>query len=1021
MTHSELQITLQLSHNVVVTKRDILCVSLATTRRAPGTTMPSMASTPTVGCRVASSTSATGSGQGRRAGSTPRADVQIFRRGALRFANVRRDRPTPSIAAVAGKASARRATRSLNPRAVLDDEGIPWDAEELNLSDLPQAPAGLSYDGDVVPGSSLPELANRLLDAVKMQYKDTMYDECVVDMSPFGVEECSGDLHDACAEVAVSANAAQIAGEFNMAMRRRELRRLRSALWELRKILESAPDGCSITVRHRLELLRSASLDVCHPRMRAADAPAPSAIPNFQTVHLDVEVDAVPDIFSDPVIESASTACDAESGGPAVAFYRGGQPTAEGRSWMVTKKFKTVIDLRFEDRDNQWTRPVGGGAGVGKLGDASLEVIHLPVTDMEPPSFEDVERFIEVADDESKRPMFVHCKAGIGRTGSMVSCWRISHGMKVDDALALESLNCDFGSLAQEAFVREFADRLLRKRAGSWDDDDEMRATIRLEEQHEHEGDVKTKKENQGEFFDTSGAVYKVSGATETPSKSGAQSPTAPDPSKPWKEAAAEFVNQNLETAPAYEGAGFSEDGDLASVSGARFPSNQNSPEGVGSGGSTTDASAVGEHSSLDQAPDMYVIRTDGFTCTREEVEERMLKISHPSTQQLVLVWRVPPRRIFIVKKLGFALLRNLIEVAHAFMSMGFEVIVEESVVEEMKRAAFENDRENVVDVTATEVKEKKRKKVIDPAETASAAEVRDNVLSKVGTLRVDSSDGRIPREDWGTVDLVVCLGGDGVILHASKLFQGPVPPLMGFHFGSMGFLTNHPPKQMAQSLLQSVGRGPKKVANVKGGIPITLRMRLECTLVKKKDSARNGGNGAPSHVYTVLNEVLVDRGPSPFLSKIEAYDRGQLITTIQADGVMLATATGSTAYSVSAGGSMVHPNVPAILMTPICPHTLSFRPVVLPDSVEVELRVADDARCSAWVSFDGKERCELCSGDSIFIRMSQFPVPTINYADQTGDFISSLRRCLRWNERDEQKPLDEAAMRELREIAGDN
>ena len=165
----------------------------------------------------------------------------------------------------------------------------------------------------------------------------------------------------------------------------------------------------------------------------------------------------------------------------------------------------------------------------------------------------------------------------------------------------------------------------------------------------------------------------------------------------------------------------------------------------------------------------------------------------------------------------------------------------------------------------------------------------------------------------------------------------------MGFHFGSMGFLTNHPPEQMARSLLQSVGRGPKKVANVKGGIPITLRMRLECTLVKKKDSARNGGDSAPSHVYTVLNEVLVDRGPSPFLSKIEAYDRGQLITTIQADGVMLATATGSTAYSVSAGGSMVHPNVPAILMTPICPHTLSFRPVVLPDSVEVELRVADD------------------------------------------------------------------------------
>ena len=73
---------------------------------------------------------------------------------------------------------------------------------------------------------------------------------------------------------------------------------------------------------------------------------------------------------------------------------------------------------------------------------------------------------------------------------------------------------------------------------------------------------------------------------------------------------------------------------------------------------------------------------------------------------------------------------------------------------------------------------------------------------------------------------------------------------------------------------------------------------------------------------------------------------------------------------------------------------------------------------CSAWVSFDGKERSELCSGDSVFIRMSQFPVPTVNYADQTGDFISSLRRCLRWNERDEQQPLDEQTMKALRKIS---
>ena len=94
--------------------------------------------------------------------------------------------------------------------------------------------------------------------------------------------------------------------------------------------------------------------------MRAADAPAPSAIPNFQTVHLDFSFDAVPNDFSE------ETTCLVED--PEVAFYRGGQPTAEGRAWMVSRGFKTVVDLRFEDRDNQWTRPVGGGAGFGKLG-----------------------------------------------------------------------------------------------------------------------------------------------------------------------------------------------------------------------------------------------------------------------------------------------------------------------------------------------------------------------------------------------------------------------------------------------------------------------------------------------------------------------------------------------------------------------------------------------------------------------------------------------------------------------------
>jgi hypothetical protein len=113
-----------------------------------------------------------------------------------------------------------------------------------------------------------------------------------------------------------------------------------------------------------------------------------------------------------------------------------------------------------------------------------------------------------------------------------------------------------------------------------------------------------------------------------------------------------------------------------------------------------------------------------------------------------------------------------------------------------------------------------------------------------------------------------------------------------------------------------------------------------------------------------------------------------------QADGIMLATPTGSTAYSVAAGGSMVHPNVQAILLTPICPHSLNFRPIILPDYVEMELRVPDSARVGAWVCFDGKQRQELQRGDSVFIKMSENPVPTINRADLTTGVCGFVVVC---------------------------
>lgn len=127
-------------------------------------------------------------------------------------------------------------------------------------------------------------------------------------------------------------------------------------------------------------------------------------------------------------------------------------------------------------------------------------------------------------------------------------------------------------------------------------------------------------------------------------------------------------------------------------------------------------------------------------------------------------------------------------------------------------------------------------------------------------------------------------------------------------------------------------------------------------------------------------------------------------MTTAQADGLCISTPTGSTAYSLSAGGSLVHPEIPAILISPICPHTLSFRPMLLPDSMELRIAVPYNSRSTAWASFDGRGRVELKQGDHIKVTASRYPFPTICAENQSVDWFESISRTLKWNERQRQK-----------------
>ncbi|KAG6400625.1 hypothetical protein SASPL_137466 [Salvia splendens] len=140
------------------------------------------------------------------------------------------------------------------------------------------------------------------------------------------------------------------------------------------------------------------------------------------------------------------------------------------------------------------------------------------------------------------------------------------------------------------------------------------------------------------------------------------------------------------------------------------------------------------------------------------------------------------------------------------------------------------------------------------------------------------------------------------------------------------------------------------------------------------------------------------DPFPYPLVSLKNSLFQILSFVHLQGDGLILSTTSGSTAYSLAAGGSMVHPQVPGILFTPICPHSLSFRPLILPEYVMLRVVVPFNSRSQAWVSFDGKDRKQLAPGDALVCSMAPWPVPTACQVDSTSDFLRSIHDGLHWN-----------------------
>lgn len=298
--------------------------------------------------------------------------------------------------------------------------------------------------------------------------------------------------------------------------------------------------------------------------------------------------------------------------------------------------------------------------------------------------------------------------------------------------------------------------------------------------------------------------------------------------------------------------------------------------------------------------------------------------------------------------------------------------------------------------------------KVLQGSEQFGAEDIYKD--SRCKEQRIRYWDKEFVAQHDGFFDMIITLGGDGTVLFVSSIFQRHVPPVLSFSLGSLGFLANYQFESFREEL-------PKILDN---RIKTNLRMRLECKVYRCHPTMIDPSTSEKVAVAElvmqrqILNELTIDRGPSPFISNLEVYGDNSLLTVAQADGIIIATPTGSTAYSLSAGGPLVYPSVNAVCVTPICPHTLSFRPILLPDSMNIKVKVSQSSRATAWAAFDGKDRFELKKGDYITVQVSPYAFPTVESHDT--EFIESISRSLNWNVRREQKSFTHMLSRKNQE-----
>jgi NAD+ kinase len=227
-------------------------------------------------------------------------------------------------------------------------------------------------------------------------------------------------------------------------------------------------------------------------------------------------------------------------------------------------------------------------------------------------------------------------------------------------------------------------------------------------------------------------------------------------------------------------------------------------------------------------------------------------------------------------------------------------------------------------------------------------------------------------------VDLVLVLGGDGTLLSVARLLEGTDQPILGINLGSLGFLTELGLEELFESL-EGV---------LEGKYTIETRVRLEASLHREGEQIGH---------YQVLNDVVINKGALARIIDLEAYVDDQKVTNYLADGLIISTPTGSTAYSLAAGGPIIEPTLDVIVVAPICPHTLTNRPLVIPGNSRVELCLLSDSG-AVFLTLDGQEGTRLQQGDCVRIRTSDRKVNLIRTGGR--NFYDVLTAKLHWGHR---------------------